>query len=345
MLTSTSPRIEKRRLGYPICGYLTSDRDGDGTVIIPPSLKDMVGFLHWFNKKTQTYEPLGTAFYAHVIGEATAYIYVITCKHVVEDCINRGVPIFLRINDPDNMDVFYAELRDKWVFHEDESVDLAVLELTPETTSEISGAISTMGIHFALLTNQIAVESEHTVKEGDEVVFLGLFAQYIGTKRNFPVFRFGHIALVTDEKIRGIYGDSDYLVIESQAYPGFSGSPLFIHLRIGKREAFFLLGVVAAFYPDQSEVFIDKTLREVFTHYGISLAVPAEKIMDIIDGKELSMSREKRNKANREKNKPHPAALPVKKEDAKGITKEDFEDVLRKIARPLKPDDPKKKGT
>ena len=205
---------------------------------------------------------------------------------------------------------------------------------------------NTFNFETNLLSEAVLASMGHTLKEGDEVVFLGLFAQYTGVKRNFPVYRFGHIALVADEKIMGEYGPAAYIVIEGQAYKGFSGSPLFIKIvrSSDEKELFYLLGVVSNFYPEQKRVFVDPTTFEIYTHFGISLAVPATKIVDILNGDKLMKKRKDLEEKNRKNKKPEPASNTI--EDVEeGITKEEFFSTLRKIARPLNPDDQEKKGT
>lgn len=259
---------------------------------IPPFFKKTVGFLHQQDPKDDQYKPLGTAFFIHVTRGNCKFHYIVTCKHVVKECVEERTPVFLRLNRPDIKDVSYLQLRKEWVFHDENEVDLAVMNWLP-TPPDPSAEWQSMDFEKALLSDEILASAEHTIKEGDEVVFLGLFAQYTGVKRNFPAYRFGHIALITDEKIEGEYGPADYLVVEGLAHRGFSGSPLFIRIErpSDKQEIYYLYGVVSNFYSAQKMLIFGPEISEIYTHSGISLAVPTQKIVDILNGDKLTKAR------------------------------------------------------
>jgi hypothetical protein len=65
---------------------------------------------------------------------------------------------------------------------------------------------------------------------GEEVVMLGRFLGYDGTKENEPAARFGHLAMASPVPIKHPWGftQSSFL-IECRSVTGYSGSPIFIY--------------------------------------------------------------------------------------------------------------------
>jgi hypothetical protein len=124
------------------------------------------------------------------------------------------------------------------------------------------------------------------------------------------------------------------MLIECQAYPGNSGSPLFVGFLNKGKYRLYLAGVIAAFYPEQQGIQIDKNTYEVYTHFGISAAVPISKLYEILYGDELMKRRKEKVGASMKAKAPKPASNVVNRENI--LTKETFEDVLRKATRPLK---------
>src|SRR5258708_4398464 len=91
-----------------------------------------------------------------------------------------------------------------------------------------------------------------SLMEGLDVFFMGILAQYAESKRNYPVMRQGHIALVTHKPIEGYYGPAKYYLIECASYPGDSGSPLFMPAEaMDGTPSLALLGVVTASFQQR----------------------------------------------------------------------------------------------
>src|SRR5262245_27469888 len=90
-----------------------------------PSMRDNVIFLSVFEEGE--YIAVGTAFVLAVVEENLLYSYLITCKHVVKPSIDDGEPIYGRFNRSDGLGIEHVRLENKWVYHEDTNVDIAVL--------------------------------------------------------------------------------------------------------------------------------------------------------------------------------------------------------------------------
>jgi hypothetical protein len=201
----------------------------------------------------------------------------------------------------------------------------------------------------------------HEVGVGDEVVMIGRFRVQAGKKKNLPAAMFGYISMMPDpdEPIYNgaIDADEESCLVEMRSISGFSGSPVLLWIPpMSKRVSgttlaygyWRLLGVCWG-YINVPEIAKDTSgyQYQLLLNSAMAAVVPIEKVMDIIDGDEM---RKKRKKTDRElENKQNksgitPASV-VKNEKTKDLTQEDFEDVLRKIARPLPKDDQEKKGT
>jgi hypothetical protein len=146
---------------------------------------------------------------------------------------------------------------------------------------------------------------------GDQVFIAGLFSQVQSTSQNIPIVRSGNIAMVPNERIPfGTAGMIDAILIESRSIGGLSGSPVFVHEALslevvnasGKHQLrgvgdFFLLGVMVGHWdlPPESSFL----LREA-VNMGISIVVPAEKILDILNRPEMVRYREEWDKERME---------------------------------------------
>jgi hypothetical protein len=129
-----------------------------------------------------------------------------------------------------------------------------------------------------------SIVSEKHINENDEVLFSGLFTKFIGSKKNYPIVRHGHLALLPGEDVPVDNDRPDkktqIYMAEVTSFGGNSGSPVFLRLG-GVRESvnvklegynYYLLGVMSGYYPD----------IETKQNSGIAFIVPADKINDIL---------------------------------------------------------------
>lgn len=340
-------------------------RDKDGKMNLSQSdvdiLKAHVAFVCvWKDKK---FHPIGTAFLLSITEpEGQGFDYWITCKHVVEKYIAKRDGLFLRLNKGDGA-VGYVPMQGEWVYHPDKNVDLAVLYWLPDEDM-LSYELRAIEANVLGFLPNLESFYKGRIREGHDVFLLGLFPKYYGEKKNLPTFRFGNISLITTEKTQGEYGLTDHYFVECDIWPGNSGAPVYVSVPTGissdkkhpaiPDELVTFYGVASSFYPHRASVkrLLKKNekeadINEVITHYGISLVTPSDKVADILYGDTMKNKRKKRVDQDRKKNKPEPASVDLdsgETEKENTFTKEDFEKVLRKIARPVKPDAPKKKG-
>jgi hypothetical protein len=359
----------------PYNGTLKVSRDKYGKMNLNKddiqALKSHVAFICVHRGKD--FSAIGTAFLLSVTEYNHVFDYWVTCKHVVKPYLDNREKLFLRINES-NKTVAYVPMNGEWCFHKDITVDLAMLNWNPPDNLpayEIN-AIEAMSIYINPLIWKKA-PYEDRVREGNEVFLLGLFPKYYGDNRNLPTFRFGNVSLLTTEKTPGEYGYTDHYFIECDVWKGSSGSPVYVSIvDIESRkllndladrgqelpdESAYFYGVASEFYPHRATVKSksrkggkEPIVNEVVTHYGISLVIPSYKVGEMLYGDTMVKKRKKKIDEINEKNKPEPASveLDTDSDSEEVLTKEGFEDVLKKISRPIKPKkkvSPKKKGT
>src|SRR5258706_569972 len=246
-------------------------------MISPMDIKETVGFL--YTQQETKYKALGTCFFVNWIEGRRVFTYIVTNRHVVEETLVSGLEIYLRVNRSDILDVEYFKLDSKWVYHHDTAVDIAILlnigasGANPASASAIPAD--------SLVTNSRLLRP---LDEGVEVFFIGMLTQFKGSKRNYPVMRQGHIALLTDELIEGPDGPTKYYLIECVSHHGNSGSPLFMASRtkpVGGRPSLAVLGVVSGSFQ-QDILNNDGDPTGLYENSGISLVTPAQYVDELL---------------------------------------------------------------
>ena len=145
------------------------------------------------------------------------------------------------------------------------------------------------------------------IREGDEIFFVGLFTPHIGQQKNYPITRFGRIALLTDEKIawKDLSGERlmDLYLAECQSYGGNSGSPVFFYLEATRNPGilagppkFLLAGIMQGYFNDAQKVeFIQTQATPIsLQNMGIAAIVPAYKLYEILFSEKLTNVRAKK---------------------------------------------------
>jgi len=186
----------------------------------------------------------------------------------------------------------------------DDLVDLAILPIEPLDMAKAS-MFASISAHFAFGEEGVRQEYNRPVIPSDEVVFIGLFQNYVGHTRNYPIYRFGRISLVSSEPLPGVepwLGLHAYYLVECQAYPGMSGSPVFMPYP-EKKDGFFLIGVMAGYYKE------DEQIEGKFTHYGISQTVPAHLLGELLYSPKLDKARKDELEKMKMAHGPSPASV------------------------------------
>jgi len=277
---------------------------------IKDETKHQVGFLCVEKRTFQGAKKVlvGTCFWIHLhnFQRNVVFGYLVTAKHVWAT-FRDGRHVWVRVNkaviEKGKSGVVYVPLPNKWMFHPDPAVDLAVLPwgagMAPNYTM--------VSVAFDEIAKSAETMREEGLswppREGEDVIYVGLMAQYAGYERNFPVVRRGHVALITDERVMGSYGLSHYHFIDMQIYPGNSGGPVWvIYPTKTTGITIFLLGVLSTAYPERQELIevplehrraASKLETTGYYNMGISMVVPTEKLVELLSSPKAEQMRKK----------------------------------------------------
>jgi hypothetical protein len=272
---------------------------------IPPIVKSVVVFIS-IEKEGGKPALNGTAFFVGVKNPSDPGLfasYLVTAKHVLykPDTTAFSNEVFIRLNKKSSGTTITKipirpEGNNRTVFtHSDSSVDIAVIPYSPNQKTH----------DFKFLPDDMITTKDAykdlNICEGSDVFFTGLFSQYIGEEKNYPVVRFGRVALVTDEKINWRGKQMDLYLIEAGSYGGNSGSPVFFYLGIDRipgvtvlsQPILKLAGVMKGSFLDARKIEVVETKKVPIacSSMGIAAVVPGYKLHEILFSDELKEHR------------------------------------------------------
>lgn len=263
--------------------------------------KQIVGFI-FVKDNAENYTPNGTAFFVSIPDESRedgVFVYIVTAKHVLVDKQTGKYydTVYIRLNRRDEATASLLEVPlvgDPSVpifTHDDETVDIAVLQLLPPQGKFDFKTMPEEGI-----VNEKKFK-DMDIQEGDDVFFTGLFRPFFGTEMNYPILRFGKVAMISDEKIPW-YNEKtkqnellDLYLLETQSFGGNSGSPVFFYfgptrdpgyMRAGEQA--LLAGVMKGSFQEAKTIKIAETGSTPFSveNAGIAAVVPAFYLRNIL---------------------------------------------------------------
>jgi hypothetical protein len=328
--------IVDSRLGGSVEYYLTPPKDID--MRLPDGITSCVGFI---SHDQPTIQYGGTGFVVGTQGQhGNAFLHLVTAAHVAEKVegswlfgmnLKSGGKFLLKSGDAVD-----------WWYHPTEkaNVDVAVTIFASEQIEEydLNWIPETM---FA--TDERIAESNIGI--GDEISVVGLFTRFSGKNRHWPIARTGNIAMMPDEPIPlKDYGPMEAYLAEGRSIGGLSGSPVFVRETVNspsvnaKREPYPFFGQGGLFFlglmHGHWEVPLGfKSIEQTeAVNMGISIVVPAKKVLEVIYHPELV---EMRKKADEQ----FAADKAPVADDAlgkKNFTKDDFNAALKKVSRKIK---------
>jgi len=209
-------------------------------------------------------------------------------------------------------------LQSDWIFHDDQTVDVAVTGFPQkafDANIEQSAFPITMfstGDFFERFDNR-----KSQIQIGSNVFFPGLFVRHTGEHRNQPILRFGQIAGTPTEPIKPRGSPvMDAILIEARSIGGLSGSPVFVIPGRPNQDLdspYFLLGMIHGHYgvkdflDSADALFAADEVKSV--NMGISIVIPAKHILSTLAHPTLAAHRDLRLRelAERdERNAPEP---------------------------------------
>jgi hypothetical protein len=260
----------------------------------------------------------GTAFFVGMPSERVPevmFTYLVTAAHVA-DMVEAD--FWIRQNRGDQGAVMVRPGDgDRWTYHPNgKVVDVAVMSWPMPADMD----------HVALPTEMMLGNPQAFVKSGigvgDEVFLMGVFPTAYGVSRNTPIVRKGNIAMLPEDKVRTKMGDMDAYIIEAHSLGGISGSPIFARETIalagriaynhGEDEpvqrtmqtagTFYLLGLMHGHWQlDPADVdspyWRTPTTGQPVFHIGLSVVVPAVKILETLNHPELVSHRKQAEEA------------------------------------------------
>lgn len=304
---------------------------------IADQLLKSVGFVSRYEPE----QPLifgGTAFIVGVKMDANASLaHLVTAKHVAEAI--EPAEAVIAMNAKDGAPRFLRTGDQKWFYHptEKDSVDVAVMPLG-SPNMELYDIVFIPDAIFAT-EERIA---EYNIGLGDELVIVGLFTRFVGMTHLIPIVRTGNIAMMPRDRlpIKG-FGQMEAYLAEGRSIGGLSGSPVFVRNTVktpvqsvkGSSHLYglgdgHLLGLIhghwdlpVSFPPDEQAEAVNM---------GVSIVVPAKKILEVLYHPQLSaMRKDHYEKIKKSENSTADSAF------VKPFTKEDFETAVKKATRKL----------
>jgi hypothetical protein len=216
----------------------------------------------------------------------------------------------IRVNDSDGKaQVLRSPSTFTWWRHpSDKSVDAAIY---PWTFREFPFASFPFARFVTEDLHKYRRDSDPGIGIGDEIYITGLFRKMAGRDRITPIVRHGHLAMMPVEAIPSAnYGEGLYYLVEAFSTAGLSGSPVFVNETIyfeyrGSRPRAYpesedipsvalasgpthCLGLVHGLLPIETITELGgKGDPNQKWHSGISMVVPASKILEIVNQPKL----------------------------------------------------------
>lgn len=229
------------------------------------------------------------------------YPYAVTCRHVIADV---GPSPVLRLNTKDGGKKVIPTNESDWHYHlaGDDVAACYISILPPPYQYRVIPADT------FILTEEVMQARD--IGPGDEVFMIGRVVDLEGRQFNTPLVRFGNIARMPVEPIyqeKTGYPQESF-VIEARSIPGYSGSPVFVHIPPWSQRPNqpgympvgwigpWLLGIDWGHSHDEFPVLTldgkEVNQLKIKANAGMALVVPAWKLAELLNQKKLVDERE-----------------------------------------------------
>jgi hypothetical protein len=281
-----------------------------GAAPIPEDVKQAVTFI-FIKDDSGNIIPNGTGFFVSLKNETDPNFfntYLVTARHVLlkKKTDSFFESIFIRLNkktgDSQMIEIPIRGPNAVEVFnHEDSDIDVSLIPMFPDPNIFVFKCIPE-----TLITTKDDFK-ELRIREGDEVFFVGLFIHYFGKQKNYPIVRFGKVALITDERIP--WKDKrdptpkmlDLYLVETQSFGGNSGSPVFFWLDPSRDSnmlaiappKLLLAGIMKGSFLDPKEIQVVETSKIPISlqNVGIAAVIPAYRLHEVLFSSKLKKLR------------------------------------------------------
>jgi V8-like Glu-specific endopeptidase len=281
---------------------------------IPEVYRKTVVFLSNTNEVGERHN-LGTGFFIAIPDSNLLYGYLVTAKHVL---LNPGsiLPFeFIQVaynkkngsRDSVLVSVKATGLNKNIYYHQDLSVDLAVIPLA----IEIDSSDVRYSVEKELFRSKIDFDTSY-VKPGTNLFYTGMFSPYLGYNKNYPITRFGKVALITEEKIKFEKSEmkASLFLAETTTFGGNSGSPVFafgsdykinshdpsdpINTKEQNNVPIYLIGIMKGYFQENAPIEFMNTSTMTPTYssnIGIAAIIPSYLLYEILEDLPLKTMR------------------------------------------------------
>jgi hypothetical protein len=291
-------------LGFFVLALLLISTRSFGQLPLPEDLNRTVAFLF---PTDGIKVGAGTGFYVTTREGTQRSGYLVTARHVLMADSKQYYPrLCMKVNNNSGgSDVWPVDLSGPnaariFVHPTDSNVDIAVI---PGEDIPIPLPRRAKDYDFEMFSVSLFATKEHFDKRyiqlGDEAFLTGWFSSFFGAVQNYPIARFGRLAMAPDEKIPWRDGRSNTVqmlnlyLVESHVTAGNSGSPVFFRPNLQREPGAFVIG--------RQTLFLAGVLKGYFnaldgTNSGIAAVVPAFQLREILLSEEIRQYRSKARK-------------------------------------------------
>ena len=278
------------------------------------SLEDIKVIAYVCEPRQEKVVPVGTTFLALLQEKRPGFTshnfyYWVTAEHIINNIQHKPI---LRINRKNGSPLEIETGKDNWRKHL--KSDVAVFPF--EVANKVWAELDIKWVDTLIFATQDYKRpnpgdiptTEHLpdIGIGDDVIFIGLFAQHGGTGKNLPIVRFGNVArMPTEEEIEieidaaPTYRKIVAYLVEAKSWGGQSGSPAIWQQEFifkpkkpdvkpeekTKKRISCLMGVVSSHFDIPQKARTENNVSTDITtklNTGIAIVVPAHVIMDLI---------------------------------------------------------------
>ena len=223
---------------------------------------------------------------------AVYHIYAVSNWHVVRDSGN----CVIRLNTKDGQTDIIETEPGEWEY-DPNGDDLVIIELSGLSARHQIKAIPIE----SMLTSSIQLSENIGI--GDDVFMVGRFIEHDGGITNAPSVRFGNISVMPRPVKQPNNNVRDTFCLDMHSRTGYSGSPVFVYRTPatnfaamyyeGKNSGnsfFLLLGIHCGQFPE--ELPIKGSFEKMIGRSGMTLAIPAQRIIELLNAEKFRRNRE-----------------------------------------------------
>lgn len=212
-------------------------------------------------------QKVGTGFIFSYAVEDKNYLFLVTCKHVINDT-REGYLTFIKAREQkpalgESYRLKIDNFEDYWLKHKSDKIDVAILPFVPILRHILNQGVQ---IFFRAIPHALIPSNEKLRKLDaiEDIIFVGYPIGLYDQKNLIPIVRRG----ITATPVYLDFNGEKQFLIDASIFPGSSGSPVFIYepagyfdkkgkaLVVGGRV--FFLGILSAVFkmPDTGEIII-----------------------------------------------------------------------------------------